>query len=61
MAAVEQADVIILSWTAFRLTGIDEEITAILRRHQKPVVLCVNKVESAESAWEAAGFFMDWA
>lgn len=55
MAAVEQADVIIFVVDGRSgLTGIDEEITAILRRHQKPVVLCVNKVESAESAWEAA-------
>ena len=54
MVAVEQADVIIFVVDGRSgLTGVDEEITGILRRHQKPVVLCVNKVESVESSWEA--------
>lgn len=54
MVAVEQADVIIFVVDGRSgLTGIDQEITHILRRHQKPVVLCVNKVESVESSWEA--------
>src|SRR5690606_40530572 len=36
------------------LTGVDEEIADILRRSSKPVILCVNKVESTEQAWEAS-------
>lgn len=55
MVAVEQADVIIFVVDGRAgLTAVDEEIGDILRRHQKPVVLCVNKVESTESAWEAS-------
>lgn len=55
MVAVEQADVIIFVVDGRAgLTGIDEEIGDILRRHNKPVILCVNKVESVDSAWEAA-------
>jgi GTP-binding protein len=55
MIAVEQADVIVLVVDGRAgLTGIDEEIAEILRRHQKPVVLCANKVESASRSWEVA-------
>ena len=55
MLAVEQADVIIfLVDGRAGLTGVDEEISHILRRSSKPVILCVNKVESTESAWEAS-------
>lgn len=55
MAAVEQAHVIIFVVDGRTgLTGIDEEVGEILRRHQKPVILCVNKVESTENAWEAS-------
>lgn len=55
MAAVEQSDVIIFVVDGRSgLTGIDEEIADVLRRHEKPVVLCVNKVEGNLSAWEAA-------
>src|SRR5690554_5011738 len=52
MVAVEQADVIIFVVDGRSgLTGIDEEIADILRRHQKPVILCANKVESSLSFW----------
>lgn len=55
MVAVEQADVIIFVVDGRSgLTGIDEEIADILRRHQKPVILCANKVESSLSFWDAA-------
>lgn len=55
LAAVEEADVIIFVVDGRAgLTGVDEEIGAILRRSSKPVVLCVNKVESTEQAWEAS-------
>ncbi|NLM41209.1 MAG: ribosome biogenesis GTPase Der [Firmicutes bacterium] len=55
LAAVEEADVIIFVVDGRAgLTGVDEEIGAILRRSSKPVVLCVNKVESTEQAWVAS-------
>lgn len=55
MVAVEQADVIIFVVDGRAgLTGIDEEIAEILRRHKKPVILTVNKVESQAQSWEAA-------
>ncbi|HPT84139.1 MAG TPA: ribosome biogenesis GTPase Der [Limnochordia bacterium] len=55
LVAVEEADVIIFVVDGRAgLTGVDEEIGAILRRSNKPVVLCVNKVESTEQAWEAS-------
>ncbi|NMB00509.1 MAG: ribosome biogenesis GTPase Der [Firmicutes bacterium] len=55
MIAVEQADVIVFVVDGRAgLTGVDEEIADILRRHNKPVILCVNKAESTESVWEAA-------
>lgn len=55
MVAVEQADVIIFVVDGRAgLTGIDEEIGEIMRRHQKPVVLCVNKVEALDNPWEFA-------
>lgn len=55
MVAVEQAHVIIFVVDGRTgLTAVDEEIAEILRRHQKPVILCVNKVESTENAWEAS-------
>lgn len=58
MVAVEQADVIIFVTDGRAgLTGIDEEIGEILRRHQKPVVLCVNKVEDLNNPWEYATDF----
>ena len=55
MVAVEQADVIVFVVDGRAgLTGIDEEIGDVLRRHEKPVVLCVNKVEGTLDSWEAA-------
>ncbi len=58
MIAVEQADVIIFVVDGRSgLTGVDEEIADILRRHQKPVLLCINKVESSLNPWEAATDF----
>lgn len=55
LLAVEEADVIIFMVDGRSgLTGVDEEIADILRRSSKPVILCVNKVESTEQAWEAS-------
>lgn len=58
MLAVEQADVIIFVVDGRSgLTATDEEIGQILRRHKKPVVLCVNKVEDAKDHWDFAADF----
>ncbi len=59
MLAVEQADVIIFVVDGRAgLNPMDEEIGEILRRQQKPVVLCVNKVEETKDHWKfAADFF----
>ncbi len=59
MLAVEQADVIIFVVDGRAgLNPMDEEIGEILRRQQKPVVLCVNKVEETKDHWQfAADFF----
>ena len=47
MVAVEQADVIIFVVDGRDgLTGLDEEVADHLRRSGKPVVLCVNKVDT---------------
>ncbi len=55
MVAVEQAHIIIFVVDGRAgLSGIDEEIALILRRHQKPVVLCVNKVEAQKDVWQYA-------
>lgn len=55
LVAVDEADVIIFVVDGREgLTGVDEEIASILRRSSKPVVLCVNKVESTEQTWEAS-------
>ncbi|NLJ80427.1 MAG: ribosome biogenesis GTPase Der [Firmicutes bacterium] len=58
LLAVEQADVIIFVVDGRTgLTGVDEEINNILRRHQKPIVLCVNKVDTSTNLWEFASDF----
>ena len=55
LAMVEESDMIIFVVDGRAgLTPVDEEIGEILRRSSKPVVLCVNKVESTEQAWEAS-------
>ena len=58
MVAVEQADVIIFVVDGRSgVTATDEEIAEILRRQQKPVVLCVSKVEDAQESWAIAADF----
>ncbi len=58
MVAVEQADVIVFVLDGRSgLTAADEEIADILRRSQKPVILCVNKVEDMSASWEIAADF----
>lgn len=58
LAAVEQADVIIFVVDGRGGLNVDDqEIAEVLRRHKKPVVLCINKVEDLEGAWEYAADF----
>lgn len=58
LVALEQADIIVFVVDGRAgLTGIDEEIAEILRRQQKPVILCVNKVEAVQNSWEIAADF----
>ena len=39
------------------ITDYDAEIADILRRSKKPVVLCVNKVDSGEKMFDAYQFY----
>lgn len=58
MIAVEQADVIIFVVDGRTgITALDEELAEHLRRSGKPIVLCVNKVDDQEQAWELMGEF----
>ena len=56
--AVEEADVILfMCETATGITDYDSEIADLLRRSKKPVVLCVNKVDSGEKMYDAYDFY----
>ena len=56
--AVEEADVILfMCEAATGITDYDSEIADLLRRSKKPVVLCVNKVDSGEKMYDAFDFF----
>ena len=58
MIAVKQADVIIFVVDGREgVTGLDEEVANSLRKSGKPVVLCVNKVEDQDQAWQMVGEF----
>lgn len=49
LRAIEEADVLVLVTDAAEgLTGVDQDVVAVLRRAGKPVVLAVNKVDSAQ-------------
>ncbi|MBC8131687.1 MAG: 50S ribosome-binding GTPase, partial [Deltaproteobacteria bacterium] len=49
LRAVEEADVLVLVVDAAEgLTGVDRDVVALLRRSGKPVILAVNKVDSAQ-------------
>lgn len=55
--AIEQADIILFVVDGRTgLTGTDEEIALLLRKTQKPVILCVNKMESTNDQ-EAFEFY----
>ena len=57
-AAIAEADVIVfLTDVKEGLTPVDHEIANILRRSKKPVILAVNKVDSAKLDSETAEFY----
>ena len=56
--AVEEADVVLFMCEAQTgITDYDAEIADLLRRSKKPVVLCVNKVDSGEKMYDAFDFY----
>ena len=56
--AIEEADAILfMVETGTGITDYDSEIADILRRSRKPVVLCVNKVDSGEKMFDAYQFY----
>lgn len=56
--AIEEADVVLfMVEAATGITDYDAEIADILRRARKPVILCVNKVDSGEKMYDAYQFY----
>jgi GTP-binding protein len=56
--AIEEADVVLfMVEAATGITDYDAEIADLLRRSKKPVVLCVNKVDSGEKMYDAFDFY----
>ena len=56
--AIEEADaVIFMVEAATGITDYDAEIADVLRRSKKPVILCVNKVDSGEKMYDAYQFY----
>ena len=56
--AFADADVVLfLCEAATGITDYDAEIADLLRRSKKPVVLCVNKVDSGEKMYDAYDFY----
>ncbi|MBR6211957.1 MAG: ribosome biogenesis GTPase Der [Bacteroidales bacterium] len=56
--AIEEADaVIFMVEAATGITDYDSEIADVLRRSKKPVVLCVNKVDSGDKMYDAYQFY----
>ena len=56
--AIDEADVVLfLVEAATGIPDYDAEIADILRRSKKPVVLCVNKVDSGEKMFDAYEFY----
>ena len=56
--AIDEADLVLfLVEAATGITDYDAEIADILRRTRKPVVLCVNKVDSGEKMFDAYQFY----
>ena len=56
--AIEEADVVLfMCEAATGITDYDAEIADLLRRSKKPVVLCVNKVDSGEKMYDSFDFY----
>lgn len=56
--AIEEADVVLFMVEAGTgVTDYDAEIADLLRRSKKPVVLCVNKVDSGEKVFDTYQFY----
>ena len=56
--AIEEADVVLfMVEAATGITDYDAEIADLLRRSRKPVVLCVNKVDSGEKIFDTYQFY----
>jgi len=56
--ALEEANLVLFVCdTATGITGQDEDMTILLRRSTKPVLLAVNKVDNSERALEATEFY----
>ncbi len=56
--AIEESDaVIFMVEAATGVTDYDSEIADILRRTRKPVILCVNKVDSGEKLYDSYQFY----
>ena len=56
--AIDEADLVLfMVEAATGITDYDAEIADLLRRSKKPVVLCVNKVDSGEKMYDAYQFY----
>jgi len=56
--AIDEADVVIFMVEAGTgITDYDSEIADVLRRTRKPVILCVNKVDSGEKMFDTYQFY----
>ena len=56
--AISESDVVLfMCEAATGITDYDAEIADLLRRSKKPVVLCVNKVDSGEKMYDAFDFY----
>jgi len=56
--AIEEADLVLfMVEAATGITDYDSEIADILRKSKKPVVLCVNKVDSGEKIFDTYEFY----
>ena len=56
--AIDEADVVLfMVEAATGITDYDAEIADVLRRSRKPVVLCVNKVDTGEKMYDAYQFY----
>ena len=56
--AIDEADVVLfMVEAATGITDYDSEIADILRRTKKPVVLCVNKVDSGDKVFDTYQFY----